>query len=99
MKTIAIVSQPYPVSAFYPARNGDFVYDVTVTKDETRLLPQRYCAHLTNAEYIEGGKLASIRVELPDGYGPTVNDAMRALDEHFDMWRQARQQTASEGSP
>jgi hypothetical protein len=27
---------------------------------------------------------------VADAYGPTVNDAIRALDEQFEAWRMAR---------
>ena len=75
-------------SAYYPHRNGDYVYDVTVTKDETVRLSHRYRAHLSNAERIENGRLAALRVVRPDTYGPTVSEAMRALDASFEVWRQ-----------
>ena len=71
----------------YPKRNGDYVYDVIVTKDETQRLPQRYCAHLSHAERIEEGRLREVPVDVPDAYGPTVTEAMRALDASFDTWR------------
>jgi len=63
------------------------VYDVTVTKDETVRLSHRYRARLTNAERIEDGRLAPVQVDLADAYGPTVTEAMQALDESFEAWR------------
>ena len=80
-------------SSFYSHRKDEYVYDVTVTKDETVLLPHRYRARLSNAERIEHGRLAPVQVEVPDAYGPTVTDAMRALDAHFDAWRRAHPNT------
>jgi hypothetical protein len=68
---------------YHPHRNGDYVYDVIVTKDEAQRLSRRYCATLSNAERIENGRLASVPVDVADAYGPTVSEAMRALDEHF----------------
>ncbi len=47
-------------SAFYSHRKGEYVYDVTVTKDETVRLSHRYRARLTNAERIEDGRLAPV---------------------------------------
>ena len=73
----------------YPKRNGDYVYDVTVAKDETPRLSLRYGAHLSNVERLEDGRLASVPVTIPDAYGPTVTDAMRRLNEASDAWRQA----------
>jgi hypothetical protein len=78
------------VSAFYPTRDGEFVYDVTVSKDDTALLSCRYRARLANAERIKDGRLQPITVDLPDGYGPTVNDAIRALTTSFKEWREKR---------
>jgi hypothetical protein len=80
-------------SSFYSHRKGEYVYDVTVTKDETVPLPHRYRARLSNAERIEHGCLATVRVEVPDAYGPTVRDAMRAMDADFDAWRRAHPNT------
>ena len=74
----------------YPKRNGDYVYDVIVTKDETQRLPQRYCAHLSHAERIEEGRLREVPVDVPDAYGPTVTQAIRALDANFERWRLER---------
>ena len=39
---------------FYSQRNGEYVYDVTVAKDETVTLALRYRAHLSNAQRLEG---------------------------------------------
>jgi hypothetical protein len=75
---------------FYPKRNGDYVYDVTVTKDDTALLSRRYRAHLANAERIENGRLMPVPIDVPDTYGPTVTEAMQALDASFETWRRDR---------
>jgi hypothetical protein len=75
-------------AAYYPQRRGEYVFDVTVTKNETISLSRRYCAHLSNAERIENGRLMPVQISLPDTYGPTVTDAMRALEACFDAWRQ-----------
>ena len=53
-------------SAYYPKRTGDNVYDVTVSKDETRRLSRRYCARLSNAERIENGRLVSVQIDVKD---------------------------------
>jgi len=74
-------------SAYYPKRTGEYVYDVTVSKDETRRLSRRYCARLSNAERIENGRLVSAQIDVKDAYGPTLSEAMRALDASFDTWR------------
>ena len=71
----------------------DYVYDVSVTKDETIRLSHRYRAHLSNAEHIEDGQLACVQVDVQDTYGPTVTEAMRALDASFQTWRQAQLHT------
>jgi hypothetical protein len=73
--------------SFYPKRNGDYVYDVTLTKDDAVRLSRRYRAHLSNAERIEDGRLAPIQVDVADAYGSTVSEAMRALDAAFEAWR------------
>ena len=73
--------------SFYPKRNGDYVYDVTVTKDETARLSRRYSARLSNAECIQQGRLESVQEAVTDAYGATVSEAMRALDAAFDAWR------------
>jgi len=81
------------MSAFYyPQQNGDYIYDVTVTKDESMRLSRRYRAHLSNAERIEQGQLTPIAVDVPDAYGPTVNEAIRALDAGFEVWRREHPQ-------
>ena len=74
-------------SFFYVQRKGECVYEVTVAKDEMERLSRRYRAHLNNAERIENGRLASVYVDVPDTYGPTVSEAMRALDALFEMWQ------------
>ena len=74
-------------SAYYPKRTGEYVYDVTVSTDETRRFARRYCARLSNAERIENGRLVSVQIDVKDAYGPTVSEAMRALDASFDTWR------------
>jgi hypothetical protein len=73
--------------SFYPKRNGDYVYDVAVTKNEARRLSCRYRAHLENAERIENGRLTPVRVDVSDTFEPTVSDAIRALDASFETWR------------
>ena len=74
-------------SAYYPKRTGEYVYDVTLTKHEAGPLSRRYCARLSNAERIENGRLVSVQIDVKDAYGPTVSEAMRALDASFDTWR------------
>jgi hypothetical protein len=80
-------------TAYYPKRSGEYVYDVTVSKDELQLISRRYRASLTNAERIEKGRLMPVPVDVPDTYGATVSEAMRALDDHFDAWRRAHPNT------
>jgi hypothetical protein len=75
--------------AYYPLRKGEYVYNVDVSKDDTARLSVRYRAHLSNVERIENGRLEPIQVDVADTYGPTVSEAMRALDEHFDAWSRA----------
>jgi hypothetical protein len=76
--------------SFYPKRNGEYVYDLDVSKDDTTRLFRRYRAHLSNADRIENGQLTPVQVDLLDAYGPTVSDARLALDAGFDAWRQAQ---------
>lgn len=75
-------------SAYYPQRRGDYVYDVDVTKNEALPLSRRYCARFSNAERLEGGRLTSVPVDVPDAYGPTVTEAVRALNDAFGAWCQ-----------
>ena len=75
-------------STYYPHRNGDYVYEVIVSTDESVPLLRRYRAHPSNVEHIDHGQLAAVLVDIQDGYGPTVSEAMRALDASFDGWRQ-----------
>jgi hypothetical protein len=76
------------LSAYYPQRKGEYVYDVTVTKNESVRLSYRYCAHLSNAERVEDGRLEPVKIDVPDTFGPTVTEALRALEVCFDTWRQ-----------
>ena len=46
----------------YPQRRGDYIYEVSVTKDDTR----QYRAHLSRAERQEDGRLTRIQVDVPD---------------------------------
>ena len=55
-------------SAYYPKRTGEYVYDVTVSQDETQRLSRRYCARLSNAERIENGRLVSVQIDVKDAY-------------------------------
>ena len=41
-------------SRFYSQRNGEYVYDVMVTKDETVRIAHRYRAHLSNGQPLAG---------------------------------------------
>ena len=50
------------------------------------------------AERIEDGRLAQVQVDVWD-YGPTVTEAMRALDAHFDAWRRAHPNTGHQLFP
>jgi hypothetical protein len=74
--------------AYYPQRRGDYVYDVTVTTDDSVELSRRYRARLSNAERLEAGRLTPVPVNVPDTYGPTVAEAIRALNVSFDAWCQ-----------
>ena len=47
----------------------------------------RHRAHLSNAEHIEDGRLVQVQGDVQDTYGPTVTEAMRALDASFETWR------------
>ena len=76
-------------SSFYAQRRGDYIYDGTVTKEETVRLSHRYRAHLSNAERIEDGRLSQVQADVQDTYGPTVSQAIRALDACFEAWRNA----------
>ena len=72
--------------SYYPQRRGDYIYDVTVTKDDS-VPPTRRCrAHLRHAERLEDGRLTRIPVDVPDTYGPTVAEAVGALNVSFDTW-------------
>jgi hypothetical protein len=73
---------------FYSQRNGEYVYDVSVTRDESVSLAQRYRAHLSNVQRLEGGRLTQVQVDVQDTHGATVTEALRALDASFDSWRQ-----------
>jgi hypothetical protein len=72
---------------FYSKRSGEYVYDVTIAKDETVRLTRRYCAHLSHAERLEGGRLAPVCIDVSDAYGSTVSEAIRALDASVESWR------------
>ena len=75
--------------SYYPQRRGDYIYDVTVTKDDTC----RYRAHLNRAERQEGGRPTRIPVDVADTYGPTAPEAVGALNVSFDTWcREHRRQ-------
>jgi hypothetical protein len=65
---------------FYPKRNGEYVYDVIVTEDLQARPSRRYRAHLSNAQRIEHGRLAHVQVDVTDTYGPTITEAVGALD-------------------
>ena len=74
-------------TACYPNRKGEYVFEVDVWRDDTARLSLRYRARLSNTERIENGRLMPVQVDVQDTYGPTVKDAMRALDASFDTWR------------
>ena len=86
-------------SSFYAQRKGEYVYDVTVTKDETVTLPRRYRARLSNAERIQQGRLTSVQVNVAEAYGPTVTEAIRALDASFEAWRLRAMSARAIGGP
>ena len=72
----------------YPQRRGDYIYDVTVTREDSERVTGRYRAHLRHAEHLENGRLTRILVDVPDTYGPTVPEAVGALNVAFDRWCQ-----------
>ena len=72
--------------AYYPQRRGDYIYDVTVTREDSERVTRRYRAHLTHVEHLEGGRLRRIPVDVPDTYGPTGPEALGALNVSFDTW-------------
>jgi hypothetical protein len=67
-------------SSFYAQRKGEYVYDVTVSKDETVTLPRRYRARLTNAERIQTEAMraldASFEAWRLEQIAKGVNDAL-----------------------
>jgi hypothetical protein len=73
---------------FYPQRAGDYVYDVTVTVDDSAAAPRRFRAHLSNIEHLLCGQLATVAAEIQDGYGHSASEAIRMLETHFETWRQ-----------
>ena len=52
--------------SYYPQRRGEYIYDVTVTKDDSVPLTHRCRAHLKHTERVEGGRLTRIPVDVPD---------------------------------
>jgi hypothetical protein len=72
--------------SYYPQRRGDYIYDVTVTKDDSVPVTRRCRAHLNRAERLDGGRLTRIPVDVDDTYGPTVPEAVGALNVSFDTW-------------
>jgi len=75
----------------YRIRTREFVYDVSVTKDEQQPLSYRYCAHLSHMENIHDGQSPAVSADVSDAFGPTVTDAMRVLADHVDTWRRSRE--------
>ena len=73
--------------SFYSKRTGDCVYDVTVTERDFRTPARRYRAHLSNVECIEDGCLVLQNPDIVDTYGPTVMEAVEALDASVEKWR------------
>jgi hypothetical protein len=59
---------------------------ITVTKDESVPVTRRCRAHLNHAERLDGGRLTRMPVDVPDTYGPTVPEAVGALNVSFDTW-------------
>jgi hypothetical protein len=59
-----------------------------------RHTPQRYRASLSDAERIEDGRLTHVQVDLQDTYGPTVTEAVRALEARFEAWRRERRRSS-----
>ena len=73
---------------FYSQRNGGYVYDVTVTKDETVRPSHRYRAHLSNVQRLEGGQPRP-RSSRPAGHLRGNGDGGgSALEACFETWRQ-----------
>jgi hypothetical protein len=52
-------------TAYYPKRNGEYVYDVTVSKDETVRLSRRYRAHLSTLNVSRVDDLHQSRSTFP----------------------------------
>jgi len=54
---------------FYSTRSGDYVYDVTVTVDDSAPGPRRFRARPSNIEHLSCRQLATVAAEIRDGYG------------------------------
>jgi hypothetical protein len=61
----------------------------TITKDATAGSSRLYRARLSNAARMTGRHLVPVAVDVPNAYGSTVAEAIRALDARFDAWRRA----------
>jgi hypothetical protein len=71
-------------------RNGEYVYDVTVTKHEAGPLSCGYSASLGLVQSLEAGRLVSVEMKISDTYGPTADEAGRSLDAAVSMWQPER---------
>ena len=55
-------------------RNGEYVYDVTLTKHEAGPLSCGYSASLGLVRSLEAGRLVSVEMKISDTYGPTADE-------------------------
>jgi hypothetical protein len=68
-------------------RNGEYVYDVTLTKHEAGPLSCGYSASLGLVRSLQAGRLVSVEMKISDTYGRTADEAGRSLDAAVEMWQ------------
>jgi hypothetical protein len=71
------------MASFHIRRFGQYLCDVTVTKDDSASRSTRYRAHLDQVERQTDTKHVPIPIEVADTFGPSGNEAIAVLDNGF----------------
>jgi hypothetical protein len=72
--------------SFHLRRFGQYLCDITVTKNDAVPASARYRAHLDQVEREADGRHIPVPVAVPDTFGPTAREALQTLDAVIMAW-------------
>jgi hypothetical protein len=74
------------MASFHIRRFGQYLCDVTVTKEGFASRSTRYRAHLDQVERQTDTKHVPVPIEVADTFGPSAKEAIAVLEESIMVW-------------